>query len=159
MLAAEPISRIYCSTAVRARETAELLADGLRAVSPGSPAVPVVAMPGLVEAEVSAEVLRAWVVEGNLARRAADGETGDKVVSRMEAVVREIADAGAGRTVAVVGHVASLTLGLGRLCGLGTVVWGTPLPNALPFLVEWDGRGWRCPAWPVAGAEVSGRSG
>ena len=45
----------------------------------------------------------------------------------------------------------SLTVALGRLCSLGPAVWGTPLPHARPFLVEWDGRAWRCPAWPAPG--------
>ncbi|TDD12602.1 hypothetical protein E1292_01310 [Nonomuraea deserti] len=53
-----------------------------------------------------------------------------------------------GATVAVVGHVGSLTAGLNALCGLGARVWGAPLPHAVPFLVEWDGRSWRCEAWP-----------
>lgn len=55
---------------------------------------------------------------------------------------------GAEHTVAVVGHVASLTVALARLCGLGARVWGMPLPHAEPFLVEWDGRFWRCSSWP-----------
>jgi len=41
-----------------------------------------------------------------------------------------------GETVAVVGHVASLTVALARLCRLGATVWGTPLAHAHPFLVE-----------------------
>ncbi|MGH2352459.1 MAG: hypothetical protein ACRDJN_12690, partial [Chloroflexota bacterium] len=47
--------------------------------------------------------------------------------------------------------VASLTVALGRLCALGSGVWGTPLPHARPFLVEWDGHAWRCPTWPAFG--------
>ncbi|WP_326630619.1 hypothetical protein OIE67_40975 [Nonomuraea fuscirosea] len=56
-----------------------------------------------------------------------------------------------GGTIAVVGHVASLTTGLGVLCGLGGRVWGAPLPHAVPFLVEYGagpGPAWRCPDWP-----------
>jgi alpha-ribazole phosphatase/probable phosphoglycerate mutase len=48
----------------------------------------------------------------------------------------------------VVGHVASLTVTLGLLCDLGARVWGTPLPHARPFPVDWDGTAWHCPAWP-----------
>jgi broad specificity phosphatase PhoE len=67
------------------------------------------------------------------------------------AAFQKIASAHPGETVAVVGHVASLTVALGRLCSLGSGVWGTPLPHARPFLVEWDGQAWHCPAWPALG--------
>ena len=142
-LAAEPIVAVYSSTAQRARQTAELLATtwGLR----------VTAVPQLAEAECTGEQLRAWVVEGELGRCAEDGETGNACVARVIAAFERIAGAHPGETVAVVGHVASLTLALGRLCALGPGVWGTPLPHARPFLVEWDGHAWRCPAWPTGG--------
>ena len=107
------------------------------------------AMPELVEVGCSADVLRAWVLEQDLARRAADGETGQQVVARVTAAFQQIAGAHPGGTVAVVGHVASLTVALGRLCALGAQVWGRPLPHARPFLVEWDGTAWHCAAWPA----------
>ena len=135
-LAAEPITRIYASTALRARQTAELLATTLAA----TPGLRITAMPELVEVRCTAEVLRAWVIEQDLGRRAADGETGHQVVARVTAAFQKIAGAHPGETVAVVGHVASLTVALGRLCSLGPGVWGTPLPHARPFLVEWDGQ-------------------
>jgi alpha-ribazole phosphatase/probable phosphoglycerate mutase len=142
-LAAEPITRIYSSTALRARQTADLLAATL--------GLPITAMPELVETPCTADVLRAWVVEHDLGQRAADGETGQQVVARVTAAFRTIASAHPGETVAVVGHVASLTVTLGRLCSLGAGVWGTPLPHARPFLVEWDGHAWHCPTWPAVG--------
>jgi broad specificity phosphatase PhoE len=141
-LAAEPLVRIYASPALRARQTAALLATTL--------ALPVAALPELVEADCTADVLRAWVVEQDLGRRAAGGETGQQVVARVAAALRQIASAHPGETVAVVGHVASLTVTLGRLCRLGARVWGVPLPHARPFRVERDGHGWRCPDWPAA---------
>ncbi len=152
-LAAEPITRIYSSTALRARQTAELLATAL-APTPGTPELPITAMPGLVEVYCTVDVLRAWVVEHDLGRRAADGETGEtgqQVVARVTAALQQIASAHPGETVALVGHVASLTVALGRLCSLGAGVWGTPLPHARPFLVEWDGHAWHCPTWPAGG--------
>jgi alpha-ribazole phosphatase/probable phosphoglycerate mutase len=94
------------------------------------------------------EVLRAWVIEQDLGQRLPDGETGHQVVARMTAAFQKIASAHPGETVAVVGHVASLTVTLGRLCSLGSGVWGTPLAHARPFLVEWDGQAWHCAAWP-----------
>lgn len=96
-------------------------------------------------------MLRAWVVERDLGRRAADGETGQQVVARVTAAFQMIAGAHPGETVAVVGRLASLTVALGRLCALGAGVWGTPRPHARPFLVEWDGHAWRCPTWPAVG--------
>jgi alpha-ribazole phosphatase/probable phosphoglycerate mutase len=112
-------------------------------------------MPELVEADCSADVLRAWVVDRDLGRRAADGETGHQVLARMTAALQQIVSAYPGETVAVAGHVASLTFALGTLCDLGAGVWGTPLPHACPFLVEWDGRAWRCPAWPALGRSAA----
>ena len=146
-LAVEPITRIYASTALRARQTAELLAT--------TPGLHITAMPELVEADCSADVLRAWVVDRDLGRRAADGETGHQVLARMTAALRKIVAAHPGGTVADVGHVASLAVALGTLCALGAGVWGTPLPHARPFLVEWDGRAWRCPAWPALGGPAA----
>jgi broad specificity phosphatase PhoE len=143
LLAAEPITRIYSSTALRARQTAEILAT-----APDRPGLRISAMPELVEVDASGDVLRAWVFEQDLGRPAADGETGHQVVARVTAAFQQIADAHPGETVAVVGHVTSLTVALARFCALGATVWGAPLPNARPFLVEWDGRTWRCPAWP-----------
>jgi broad specificity phosphatase PhoE len=153
-LAGEPIARVYCSTALRARQTARPVAT--------APGVEIQALPELVEVGIgrhegtsepavrrqTADVLRAWVVEHDLGQRVADGETGHDVVARMTEAFQRIADKHLNQTVAVVGHVASLTVALEQLCALGSVVWGTPLPHAEPFLVEWDGRNWQCPAWP-----------
>jgi alpha-ribazole phosphatase/probable phosphoglycerate mutase len=125
---------------LRARQTAEFLASVL--------AVDIVAMPELVEVGVGEDVLHAWVVEQDLGRRGRDGESGWHVVARVTEAFQKIASTHPGETVAVVGHVASLTAALGRLCALGATVWGTPLPHARPFLVEWDGQEWHCPAWP-----------
>ena len=140
-LAAEPITSIYSSTLLRARQTADLLATTL--------GLPITVMPELVEVGCTAEELRVWVIEQNLGQRAADGETGRQVVARVTAAFQKIASTHPGETVAVVGHVASLTVTLGQLCSLGSSVWGTPLPRAQPFLVEWDGHAWHCPTWLV----------
>ena len=153
-LAGEPIRRIYCSTALRAQQTALPLA-----IAPG---VEILALPQLVEVGIgrhegssdpavrrqTADVLRAWVVERDLEQRVADGETGHDVVARMAEAFQLIVDQHRNQTVAVVGHVASLTVALAQLCALGSLVWGTPLPHAEPFPVEWDGCSWNCSAWP-----------
>jgi len=155
VLAGEPISGVYSSTALRARQTAQPLAT--------ASGVQIQAMPELVEVGIgkhegssdpavprqTADVLRAWVVDGDLGQQVADGETGHEVVARMSTAFQRIAEHHPGETIAVVGHVASLTVALGRLCALGAGVWGTPLPHAQPFPVEWDGYKWCCPAWPA----------
>lgn len=148
-LATEPITALYASTALRAKQTARALTDLTVTAMPELAEVGIGSQEGTTDPAVraqTAEVLHAWVVEGNLTRRVADGETGHEVVARVTAAFRTIADTHPGETVAVVGHVASLTVALGRLCGLGDRMWGTPLPHAWPFLVEWDGRDWSCSA-------------
>lgn len=150
------VTRLYTSTALRARETAEIIGAVL--------GVDVVALPELVEVGLgrqdgvmdqdlrrdTADVLHDWVVHGDLIRRVADGENGAQVLARIDAALTAIAAAHAGGTVGVVGHVGSLTAGLSVLCGLGARVWGKPLPHAVPFSVSWHGDSWRCEAWPVA---------
>ncbi|MET9239487.1 histidine phosphatase family protein [Nonomuraea sp. NPDC003709] len=123
-LRGEGVIRIYASTAVRARQTAEIIARalGLREE--------VVALRGLVEFGIGR-------LEGT-----ADP---DEPATRPDQLTAS--DSG---TVALVGHVGSLTAGLSVLCpGLGEQVWGAPLPHAVPFPVEWDGRSWRCASWPA----------
>ncbi|MFD7310993.1 histidine phosphatase family protein [Promicromonospora sp. NPDC059942] len=153
-LAGEPIRAVYASASVRACETAEPLA--------AAHGLPVLVVPGLVEMGIgrhegsgdpavrarTGEVLRSWVVDGDLEERVADGESGHEVLDRTTTAFRRTVERHSGETVAVVGHVASLTLALSRLCGLGSSVWGAPLAHAEPFLVEWDGNRWWCAAWP-----------
>ncbi|MEV0893806.1 histidine phosphatase family protein [Promicromonospora sp. NPDC050262] len=153
-LADEPIRGVYASTAVRAYETARPLA--------AERDLPVLVVPGLVEMGIgryegsgdpavrarTGQVLRSWVVDGDLDERVADGESGHEVLARTTTAFQRIAERHSGATVAVVGHVGSLTLALGGLCGLGPSVWGAPLAHAEPFLVEWDGK-WSCTAWPA----------
>ncbi|MFB4282561.1 MULTISPECIES: histidine phosphatase family protein [unclassified Nonomuraea] len=99
----------------------------------------------------TAEVLRSWVVDGELGEAVGDGEDGHAVTARVVAALTSIVAAHPGGTVAVVGHVGSLTIGLTELCGRDGPagrVWGAPLPHAVPFPVAWDGRAWHCDAWP-----------
>lgn len=154
-LAGEPITAVYASTAQRTIQTAEPIA--------AARGLDVITLAELVEGGIgsvdgsrdpqvrrqAAQVLRSWVVDRDLDQRVADGETGHEVVARVVAGFQTIAAHNRGATVAVVGHVASLTAGLGTLCGLGPDIWGPPLPHAKPFLIEWDGTTWHCPTWPA----------
>ncbi|WP_306796172.1 histidine phosphatase family protein [Nocardia sp. XZ_19_369] len=151
----EPITGVYCSTALRTRQTAAALCKGR--------SIDTVALPELVEVGIgaaeattdpdvrrqTAEVLRRWIVDRQLERRVADGESGTQVLARMTTALEQIRRAHEGESVVLVGHVASLSVTLAQLCGLGARVWGHPLPHAAPFLVEWDGRSWQCRSWPA----------
>lgn len=164
VLGPEPLAAIYSSTAVRARDTADIIARtlGARTLGARTLGIETIAVPELLEVGIgtaegaadpttrarTAEVLHAWVVHRDLSARVADGETGHDVVSRISCALSTIAASHPGQTVAVVGHVASLTVALNELCELGDGVWGTPLPHAVPFLVEWDGTSWSCTSWP-----------
>ncbi|MGW4796977.1 histidine phosphatase family protein, partial [Nonomuraea sp. NPDC004297] len=156
-LAGEGIVRVYASSAVRARRTAEIIARELGlggdvGLLPGLVEIGLGRSEGARSQEVrarTAEVLRSWVVGGDLEVSVDGGEDGWAVAGRVTAALSSIAAAHPGQTVAVVGHVGSLTTGLSALCaGLGGRVWGTPLPFATPFTVEWDGRSWHCGEWP-----------
>lgn len=144
---------VYASDARRARETAEIIATahGLRPTIVADLAeVDIGELEGATDAPTrarTAEVLRSWVVDGDLDQRVANGEDGHTVVDRMTRSLTTIADAHAGATAVVVGHVASLTAALATICHLGTEIWGAPLPYAVPFLVERTPDGWQC-SWP-----------
>lgn len=146
---------VYCSDTVRAYDTARILAKDLD--------VDVVVLKDLTEISVgsadgadrrlvnheAALALRAWIVDGDLETRVRDGESGQEVQARVTRALRYIADATrAGDPAVVVGHVASLTVGVTALCGRGQQLWGRPLPNAVPFPLTSDGGGWWC-RWPT----------
>jgi broad specificity phosphatase PhoE len=149
-LADEPITHVYTSTALRARQTAQPFTADVR-VLPELAEVGIGRHEGTRDPAVRrrmADVLHAWVVDNDLSQRIADGETGYAVVARMTTAFQHIAQHHQGATVAVVGHVASPTVALSQLCALGAQVWGTPLPHAEPFLIELDGESWHCLSWP-----------
>ncbi|MBO2453883.1 histidine phosphatase family protein [Actinomadura barringtoniae] len=150
LLAAEPISHVYTSTALRSRQTADALTAPATSMSELDE-VGIGRHEGTTDPAIrrrTAAVLRAWVVDQDLSQQVGDGETGRQVLARMTKAFDHIIAAHTGGTVALVGHVASLTTALAHLCALGAHVWGTPLPHARPFLVEWNGQEWRCPDWP-----------
>ena len=136
----------YVSATVRARQTAEPLGLPVTELA-GLGEMGVGAREGAVDAGLrreTADVLRAWVVEGELDRRVGDGESGREVLARMESALDVVAGAG-GRPV-LVGHVGSLTVVVALLCGVS--VWGTPLPHAVPFVLRRHGSRWQCDGWP-----------
>jgi len=156
------VAGVYASPARRSQQTAEIIAaaQGLRPTTKADLAeVGIGAVEGATDPATrarTAEVLRSWVVDGDLDPRVADGEDGHAVVVRMTRALDAIVDAHPGATAVVVGHVASLTVALATICHLGTEIWGAPLPYAVPFLVVRTPDGWRCPSWP-AGPGTTGQ--
>lgn len=155
-LRADGVVAVYCSTTSRAVQTAGILATDL--------GVPAVTVDGLAEYDLgecegardpaalarSRELMRSWIVHGDLDIRLPGGESGREVADRFGRAVRWIADRHRGRTAAVVSHVGTLTVGLLALCDdLGPdEVWDRVLPHAVPFPVEARGSGWHCVGWP-----------
>jgi broad specificity phosphatase PhoE len=150
------VRTVYASSALRARQTAAILAaeiGGAVIVRPDLAEIGIGDQEGVVDAALrreTADVLAAWIVAGDLDRKVSDGETGHQVLDRVRRALVSIAAEHAGGTVALVGHVGSLTLAVSALCGLGGSVWGTPLPHAVPFRVRGDGERWHCDRWPEA---------
>lgn len=157
LLADQRLAAVYTSTAARAEQTGAILADDGR---------PVHAIPELLEYGIGTlegteipdhddaglAVLRAWITEGDLTARVPGGESGEEVRHRFAVTMTTIATVHAGRTVAVVSHVGTLTVGLLALCAdLGPDdVWGHPLPCATPLTVTYTGSTWHCGPWPRA---------
>jgi broad specificity phosphatase PhoE len=136
----ERAGTVYASSAVRSRQTAAIIAEAL--------GLQIAVLPALSEIAISAQVLEAWIVHGDLGAQVADGETGQAVASRVTAALAEIAAACARKPAIVVGHVASLTTGISVLCGNGPSLWGAPLPHAVPFRLTREGARWYV-HWPT----------
>jgi len=154
-------SSVYASDAVRARQTAEVIAAalGLRVtVLPGLSEVAMGSAEGATDPAVlrqTADVLKAWVVDGDLGPRVADGESGYDVAARVTSALTQIAAGCDGRSAIVVGHVASLTVGVSELCRNGPSLWGLPLPHAAPFPLTRGKAGWHAD-WPGTREPLSG---
>ena len=146
---------IYASSALRSRQTAAIIARDLGlevAVLPALSEVTAGSKEGATDPAtrlLTAQVLKAWIVHGDLGARVADGETGHDVAARVTAALEQIAAACPRQTAIVVGHVASLTTGISMLCHNGPALWGSPLPHAIPFPLTRDGARWQV-QWPAA---------
>ncbi len=148
------IDRVFASTALRAAQTADLIAAELGLgveLMPELGEVWLGADEGSTDDDVhaqTAEALHAWIVRGDLTPRFASGESGYDVVRRMSAALEQIANISTpGSASLVVGHVASLTATISHLCRNGATFWGRPLPHATPFPVIRTGTTWSC-HWP-----------
>lgn len=142
---------VFVSEALRSRQTGAIIAASVGARVEVVPALAEASMgrgdraprqPGL-----AADVLRQWIVCGDLSAQLMDGETGQEVALRMERALHEIAAQCHDRLAIVVGHVASLTVGVSALCQNGPALWGRPLPHATPFVLTGSRGGWHV-QWP-----------
>lgn len=136
LLADKGFEKVFVSDALRSRQTGEIIASHLRLETEVVPALAETLMnAGDIDTGdrgVKVQVLRQWIVDGNLTAQLADEETGQEVVDRMTDALSEIASKCLGSAI-VVGHVASLTVGISALCNNGPSLWGRPLPHAVPF--------------------------
>ena len=141
--------KVFSSDAARARQTGRIIGSHL--------AVDVEVVPDLAEVSMGlgpwergqrADVIERWIVCGNLNARLPGGETGQQVKVRMERALNDIASRCQDAPGIVVGHVASLTVGVGSLCCNGPALWGRPLLHATPFELTLSGEGWHV-EWPV----------
>ncbi|MCP2164377.1 histidine phosphatase family protein [Goodfellowiella coeruleoviolacea] len=156
-LATEPVVAVYASTALRAQQTAEPVAqrhstpvrvvDGVHEVQVGD-------LEGLAD-QASYDrffaVYSAWA-DGDLHRPMPGGETGQQVLDRYLAVVRGITSRHADGSVVLVGHGASI-----RLAGMAlarnvptSLAEGALLPNTGRVVLEADAKsptGWQCLSW------------
>ena len=143
--------KVFVSEALRSRQTGAIIASYVGARIDVVPALAEASMgrgdreprqPGL-----AADVLWQWIVCGNLSVNLMDGETGQEIVLRMTSALHEIAAQCPDSLAIVVGHVASLTVGVSALCHNGPALWGKPLPHATPFVLTVSREGWHV-QWP-----------
>jgi len=151
--------KVFVSEALRSRQTAEIVASCLGAQTEVVPDLAEASMgradlkprePGL--ATVRSDVLRQWIVDGTLSARLPDGETGQDVALRMKAALNDIGARCQDDLAIIVGHVASLTVGVSALCHNGPALWGRPLPHATPFELTVTSEDWQV-QWPSSSQE------
>ena len=155
-LATEPVLAVYASEATRARETAAPIADahGLDViVLPGTHEVQIGELEGRADmpaVERYREVYGAWM-DGDLDRAMpGGGETGRQIRERFLCAIDRIGDAHTEGTVVLVSHAGVIRFMAGQLVAdLDDVAAGRwHLPNTGRVVLERDGTGWRCLAWP-----------
>ena len=153
-LAAEPVTAVYASTALRAKETAAPVAarhgldvrvtDGLHEVFCGD----FEGSSTRADIEAFIGVYRAWHA-GDVELPVPGGESGRQLLDRFLPVVSGIRAEHADGVVVLVGHSAAL-----RLVGCTLASNVDPsladshiLPNCQWITLEVDGDGWRCLDW------------
>ncbi|HEX5405427.1 MAG TPA: histidine phosphatase family protein [Pseudonocardiaceae bacterium] len=157
-LVSEPIVAVYASTAIRAQQTAQPIADrhdlkvqiveGLHEVGVGD-------LEGNTDHDslrAFAEVFRAWAMDGDLDRPMPGGETGRHAVDRFRRALDCIQAAHQHGVVVVVSHGAMLRLVTPHLADNLHTVTGelAMLQNTARIVLEEDSAspgGWHCVEW------------
>ncbi|NUS24960.1 MAG: hypothetical protein HOV70_07390 [Streptomyces sp.] len=150
----EPVAAVHTGTARRAVETADIIAKGFDLD------LPVRHDHGLIEYGVgvlerssgsaaghaSQDVLRRWIVDGDLDAKLPLGGTGGSAIARFRASMERITEAHAGGIVLVVTHVGAMTVGLVSLCAdlSARRVWGRPLPRGTVVEAGVTADEWSC---------------
>jgi len=147
-LRGERVAGIVCSELARAVQTAEIAAGVL--------GLPVRVREGLQEFAVGDYLGRPWDpvvfdpmvaswLGGDLTPGVPGGEMGEQIVSRVLAVLDDIADQFRGETVLAVSHGGVILALMGRLAP-GSVAApkdAYDVPNCSTYVVERDADGWR----------------
>ncbi|HEX4705325.1 MAG TPA: histidine phosphatase family protein [Pseudonocardiaceae bacterium] len=155
-LAVEPVAGVYASTAIRAKQTAQPVAD--------RHGLPVDVVPGLhevfmgdlegTEDEASMRIFmgvaKAWS-EGDLDRAMPGGESAREAVDRFTTAVKGIRERHSHGVLVVVSHGALLRLGAPSLAANLQVIDNLPLlPNTGRIVLDEDAgtpTGWRAVLW------------
>ena len=159
-LAAEPVAAVYASVAIRARQTAEVIAkphgldvivtDGVHEASVGE----LEGRNDLLAIEQFMGVYRAWHA-GSIDISLPGGETGQQVLDRFIPVVEKIrADHDDSGVVVLVSHGAAIRLAARMLAANVSSTYADAhyVPNAGAVVLELDGAGWQCVSWDGVGA-------
>ncbi len=150
MLAGRRVAHVWTSTLSRAVQTGEIAAARL-----GVGVTTRMALSELGWGELSGtaqdvdtvtEIYAAWQA-GDLEPRVPGGESGQDVVTRMRAVLGEVADAHRGETVLVVSHGGVLRLAVPALARMDVTAAG--LDNCATIEIEVDADDWVCRSWGV----------
>lgn len=152
--AGDPVTAIYHSEAVRARDTASVLARRLGV--PSRPAEGVHEVHGgdlegcsdKDSRERYRDVCRLWA-RGEYEQAIPGGETGKQVLDRFVPTVDSLLAAHPGEVVLLVTHAAAMRLVAGNLARNldGDFAMNHYLQNCSAIVLVEDDRGWRCTRW------------
>lgn len=153
-LASEPVVAVYASVAVRARQTAEVIAapHGLEVVTAdGVHEVDVGDFEGRSDRAAMEQfigVFRAWHA-GDVELPVPGGESGQQLLDRFLPAVERIRAGHADGVVVLVSHGAAIRLAARTLASNIDSMFADAhfVPNAGAVVLEVDGAGWRCLSW------------
>lgn len=157
-LADRRVAAVCSSTAVRARDTAVVVAGVLDLpveVVEGAHEMRVGDLADAVDGPARADrVYLSWF-EGDLSMGCPGGETGYEVVERVSSVLQDLADLHRGETVVLVTHGGVMSLVAAVLCRapLALVGPGTRVPTCGVGELAGDGDGWSLVSWPGVPSE------